>query len=98
MKYLIDEANDDIAEIKDDLPPNTTQILVFRGFLAFGILEHCLSMRNGVDFGVPGEQHPKRLGVPYDAGDVPSKRSQFSHPDVSILVSLISYFMKGITL
>lgn len=55
MRYLIDETTDDIAEIKDDLPPDASQILVFRGFLAFGILEHCLSMRNGVDFGVPGE-------------------------------------------
>jgi hypothetical protein len=55
-------------------------------------------MRNGVDFGVPGEIHPKSVGVPYDAGDVPSKRSEFSHPDVAILVSYISYFAKGITL
>lgn len=55
MRYLIDETTDDIAEIQDDLPPDSSQILVFRGFLAFGILEHCLSMRNGVDFGVPGE-------------------------------------------
>ncbi len=54
-------------------------------------------MRNGVDFGVPGEEHPKKIGVPYEAADVPSKRSQFSHPDVAILVSYISYFAKGIS-
>jgi hypothetical protein len=54
MKYIIDETNDDIAYIKDDLPPDANQILVFRGLISFGILEHCLSLRNGVDFGVPG--------------------------------------------
>jgi hypothetical protein len=54
MRYIVDETNDDISAIKDDLPPDVNQILAFRGLIAFGILEHCLSMRNGVDFGVPG--------------------------------------------
>jgi hypothetical protein len=73
-------------------------ILCLRGLLAFGVLEHCLSMRAGVDFGVPGEIHPKRVGVPYEAADVPSKRSEYAHPDLAILVSYTSYFTRGLTL
>jgi hypothetical protein len=53
-RYLIDETTDDIAKIRDDLPSDINQILAVRGFIAFGILEHCLTLRNGVDFGVPG--------------------------------------------
>jgi hypothetical protein len=32
-----------------------TQILVLRGALGFGIFEHCLSMRCGVNYGVPNK-------------------------------------------
>jgi len=31
-------------------------------------------MRCGVDFGVP-HKHPKRIAVPYEAVDIPSKTS-----------------------
>jgi len=45
--------------------------------IGYGVFEHCLSMRAGVDFGAPDEDHQsgKRVGVPYEAADVPSKRS-----------------------
>jgi hypothetical protein len=51
------------------------QVFTVRGLISYGILEHCLSLRNGVDYGVPGPEHLKRVGVPYEAADVPSKRS-----------------------
>ncbi len=51
------------------------QIFLVRGLLGKQILEHCLRMRNGVYYGVPSAEHIKRIGVPYDAADVPSKRS-----------------------
>lgn len=81
------------------MPEDLSAILALRGMLGFGILEHCLSMRAGVEFGVPSEDHQsgKRVGVPYDAADVPSKRSEYAQPDLSILVSYVSYYMKGIT-
>jgi len=52
-----------------------TQILVLRGALGYGIFEHCLSMRCGVDYGVPNKLHKKKIAVPYDAADIPSKTS-----------------------
>ena len=51
------------------------QILLLRGALACGIFEHCLSMRCGVDFGAPNHLHIKKIAVPYEAADIPSKTS-----------------------
>lgn len=55
--------------------PSRAQIYLLRGVLAYGIFEHCLSMRCGVDFGVPNKNHVKRIAVPYEAADIPSKTS-----------------------
>jgi len=51
------------------------QIFILRGLFAYGILEHCLSKRCGVDYGVPGPEHSKKIAVPYEAADIPSKTS-----------------------
>ncbi len=56
-----------------------------------------MSLRNGVDYGVPGNENIKRVGVPYEAADVPSKRSEYSHPDVATFLSFFSYFNKGLS-
>ena len=37
-----------------------------------------------------------RLAVPYRAKDSPSLRSEFSHPDVVILLTLLSYYYNGL--
>lgn len=31
------------------------QVFAVRGLIAYGVIEHCLSLRNGVDYGVPGK-------------------------------------------
>ena len=73
------------------------QIYAVRGIIAFGIIEHCLSLRCGVEYGIPNKEHPKRLGIPYEAADVPSKRSEYAHPDVAIILSYISRYISGLT-
>jgi hypothetical protein len=73
-----------------------SQIYSLRGIIAFGVLEYCLSLRNGVDYGCPGKENPKKMGVPYEAADVPSKRSEYSHPEVATILSYLSYFNKGL--
>ncbi len=32
-------------------------------------------MRCGVDYGIPNHYHKKRIAVPYEAADIPSKTS-----------------------
>jgi hypothetical protein len=73
------------------------QIYTVRGLLAYGIIEHCFTLRNGVDYGVPGDENRKRVGVPYEAADVPSKRSEYSHPDVATALSFLAYYSRGLT-
>ena len=70
-----------------------------RGLIAYGVFDHCLLLRCRVNYGVPNEERmkKKRLAVPYEAADVPSKKNDFAHPDVTILLSLISYYNSGLS-
>ncbi len=34
--------------------------------------------------------------VPFRAKDVPAERAQFSHPDVSIILTILSYYFSGL--
>ncbi|RHZ19959.1 hypothetical protein DYB26_004230 [Aphanomyces astaci] len=72
-------------------------MLALRGFLAFGILEHCLQQRPRVQYGVDPHRHPKRLAIPFRAADVPSARAEFGHPDVSIFLTTLAYYYQGLT-
>ena len=65
--------------------------------VAYGIVEHCLTLRTGVDYGGPGADNLKRVGVPYEAADVPSKRSEYSQPDVATTLSYLAYYSKGLS-
>ena len=38
----------------------------------------------------------KKLVVPYDASNVPSKKNDFAQPDVAIILSYIAYYQSGI--
>ncbi|KAJ3939013.1 uncharacterized protein N0V96_011127 [Colletotrichum fioriniae] len=44
----------------------------------------------------PVEHSPNRLAVPYKAKDKPSARSEFSHPDVIITLTSLSYYYGGL--
>ncbi len=39
----------------------------------------------------------KRLAVPYEAADIPSKKNDYAHPDVAILLSFLAYYNYGLT-
>ena len=77
------------------------QLLALRGYLAFGLLQHCLGKRHKVDYGVDNEIARKegrtRLAVPFVACDVPSERSEFAHPDCALLFTMLSYQFDGLT-
>lgn len=73
-----------------------TVMLALRGFLACSVLEHCLTKRHSVEYGIR-RSHGKRLAVPYRASNTPSERSEFGHPDCAILLTLLSYFYDGLS-
>ena len=99
-------SKDDIrkAMIEDNYPTtidalpehHLCYVLALRGFLAGGILRHCLLKRHRVDFGVarPGK---KRLAVPFRAADTPNLRSEFSHPDCATAFTVLAYYHDGLS-
>lgn len=74
-------------------------LLLLRGLFAGGVLAFCLGQKRWrVNFGPdPHRQPPTRLAVPYRAKDSPSLRSEFSHPDVVILLTCLHYYYNGLT-
>ena len=73
-------------------------LLLIRGLIAGGILCFAFgSKRWRVNYGLDPYRIPStRLAVPFRAKDNPSLRSEFSHPDVSIILTLLSYYYGGL--
>tara|TARA_R110002003_G_scaffold23_3_gene1108 strand:+ start:1361 stop:6781 length:5421 start_codon:yes stop_codon:yes gene_type:complete len=73
-------------------------ILLVRGLIACGILRFTLgSKRWRVNFGLDPNRTPNTLlAVPYRFKDGPNPRSEYSHPDVLILLTLLSHYYGGL--
>ncbi|KAJ8109131.1 hypothetical protein OPT61_g7683 [Boeremia exigua] len=74
------------------------QILLLRGLLAGGILGFALSRKRWrVDYGLDETREKStKLAVPYRAKDSPTPRSEFSHPDIVIVLTCLSYYYGGL--
>lgn len=71
-------------------------LLLWRGLLGLGLVLFALhDKRFRVDYGLD----PSRtlLAVPYRAKDVPSIKADFGHPDVTIILTCLSYYYGGLT-
>ncbi|KAM3424935.1 hypothetical protein BST61_g6908 [Cercospora zeina] len=74
-----------------------TALLLTRGLLAGGILDFVLrTKRWRVHYGLTTRVPPMRLAVPYRAKDNPTPRSEFSHPDVQLILTSLSYYYGGL--
>jgi hypothetical protein len=74
-------------------------VLLLRGLIAQGILAFALQKRWRVGYGRAGSDRrpPTGLAVPYRAKDAPAPRSEFSHPDVVITLTCLTYYYAGLT-
>ncbi|TLD10121.1 hypothetical protein PgNI_06587 [Pyricularia grisea] len=74
-------------------------LLLLRGILAGGVLGFTLAQKRWrVNYGLDAtRQPPTRLAVPYRAKDSPSPRSEFSHPEVVLLLTSLSYYYGGLS-
>ncbi|USP74172.1 hypothetical protein yc1106_01446 [Curvularia clavata] len=71
-------------------------LLLLRGLFGNGVLRFVFSnKRYRVNFGL--DHSRTALAVPYRSKDSPSPRSEFSHPDVVIILTLLSYYYQGLT-
>jgi hypothetical protein len=73
-------------------------ILLLRGLFAGGILGFVFAQKRWrVDYGLDENRERKtRVAVPYRAKDNPTPRSEFSHPDVVILLTSLNYYYSGL--
>lgn len=73
-------------------------ILLLRGLCAGGILAFAFAQKRWrVDYGLDENRERKtRVAVPYRAKDNPSPRSEFSHPDVVIILTTLNYYYSGL--
>lgn len=73
-------------------------LLLIRGIIACGVLEFVLGQKRWrVNYGLASRTPPTQLAVPYRAKDSPSLRSEFSHPDVVISLTSLSYYYGGLS-
>jgi hypothetical protein len=74
-------------------------VLLVRGLIACGILRFTLgSKRWRVNYGLDLDRTPGTLlAVPYRFKDGPNPRAEYSHPDVLILLTLLSHYYGGLS-
>ncbi|OTA55802.1 hypothetical protein K449DRAFT_468641 [Hypoxylon sp. EC38] len=98
-----DPEKNDIQLVEDQSPNGfwagvSETLLLLRGLIAEGVLAFALGHKRWrVDYGLdPNRQPSTKLAVPYRAKDNPSPRSEFSHPDVVIILTSLSSYYGGL--
>ena len=72
-------------------------LLLLRGLFACNILLFALTDRRWrVDYGLHRRGLPG-LAIPYRGKDVPAPDTQFGHPDITILLTCLSYYYTGLS-
>jgi hypothetical protein len=106
MVYLTrQDAPTDIVEVVEDEGNGffsdftSGPLLLLRGLLAGGVLNLTLSQKRWrVDYGRTYRwQRQTLLAVPFRAKDSPAPRSEFSHPDVVIVLTCLTYYYEGLS-
>ncbi|KAI1811621.1 hypothetical protein GGS20DRAFT_592862 [Poronia punctata] len=93
-----------ISVVEDDNPTgfwanSHETLLLLRGLLAGGVLDFCFRQKRWrVDYGCDVHRRPAtKLALPFRAKDSPTPRSEFSHPDVVIVLTHLSYYYGGLS-
>lgn len=72
------------------------RVLLLRGLLVYGILLLGLGKRWNVQYGIDPYRHP--IAVPFRSKGIPCDQSEYGHPDVSIILTCLSFYYAGLTL
>lgn len=79
-----------------DADSTKTGLLLLRGLFAHGVLHFAFShKRFRVDFGLDLKR--SSLAVPYHGKDVPAAAAEFSHPEMTIILTCLSYYYEGLS-
>lgn len=85
---------DRISTLCPDQGHIRSSVMVLRGLLVHRILLMTLKKRYGVTYGLHEARDP--VAVPFHAKGVPSDTSEFGHVDVSILLTCLTFYHKGL--
>ncbi|KAF8121453.1 hypothetical protein EV363DRAFT_1364433 [Boletus edulis] len=99
---LSKDIHPDTAKVVEKYARQSTSwgsLLLLRGLLAHKILLFALTQRRWrVDYGLDPTSPPRTLlAIPYRAKDVPEKMAEFGHPDITILLTCLSYYYGGLS-
>ena len=100
-KYLTDarfREGDAVTELHSSFNTDLgrTTLLLLKGLIAHGVLAFILKEKRWrVNYGL--DLSRSMLAVPYRAKDLPALRAEFSHPDVTIGLTCLSYYYGGLT-
>ena len=99
--------------VRKDVPTKTVEVvenfarqstswgslLLLRGLFAHNILLFALTQRRWrADYGLDPNYPPRTmLAIPYRAKDVPAEAAEFGHPDMTIILTCLSYYYGGLT-
>jgi hypothetical protein len=90
------EQHSDALDVFKDDPDHLEQILILAGYLRYEVLFVALSKRWKVNYGVNPNGF-RKMAVPFKAKDVASERTEFGHPDMAIVLTLLSYYYSGLS-
>jgi hypothetical protein len=100
LKFVVSEIfpEDSYHELKARCPESSRVLhtaLILRGVLQNNLLLHIFKdKRYRVNYGLDTKR--TLLAVPYRAKDLPSPRSEFGHPEVTIFLTCLSYYYGGL--
>lgn len=100
VRRFISEAevsHDDIKRIKKLFPGKPAFLKglhLIRGLFVHRILLLVLRRRYFVHYGLDSRREP--IAVPYNAKGTPSNASEWGHPDVCILFTILSFYYRGL--
>ncbi|CAF1198957.1 unnamed protein product [Rotaria sordida] len=69
--------------------------LLVKAWLHHDILYHVMNYRYRVEYGL-SENGTKQIAIPFRSKDLPSENSEFSHPDIMIGFTILSYLYRGL--
>ncbi|EQL02661.1 hypothetical protein OCS_01620 [Ophiocordyceps sinensis CO18] len=74
-------------------------LLLIRGLIAGGLLGYALGQKRWrVNYGLAKDRRPPtRLAVPHRAKDFPTARSEFSHPELVIILTCLCHYYGGLS-
>ena len=98
-KYLCNQikSSDDLGVLSSELTEQQLKdVLILRGLLSYGVLPHAIRKRWSVDYGVDVITKRRLMAVPFRGKDTPMPRTEFGHPDVSLVLTHFSYYHTGL--